>query len=297
MHGTGMLGTVMRILIVDDERPARDKLRRLLARHAGTDGGKHSGGISALEEAADGFEALARIASFQPDAVFLDIAMPELTGLELAASLPEPAPLLVFATAWDRYAVEAFDAGAIDYLLKPYDEARLARALARLHERMRERLAVRAGSAPPAEPAAPTVPHVPAHPLRQLLVAERGGSRVVPVADIQWIATADNYVVLHTADGSPLLRQTLAGLLPRLGPGFVRCHRRAAVQSKWIARVLARDKGDCDLLLHGGAHVPCSRQYRETLLQQIRQPPQTSQEQEQEQEQKTATLLPPFLSR
>lgn len=236
----------MRILIVDDERPARDKLRRLLARQSG---------IDALDEAGDGIEALARIAACAPDAVFLDIAMPELSGLELAASLPDPAPLIVFVTAWDQYAIDAFDAGAIDYLLKPYDEARLARALARLQARLRER--------------APALPHIPAHPLRQLLVSERGGTRVVKLADVGWIETADNYVHLHTLQGSPLLRQTLAGLLPRLGPGFVRCHRRAAVQLDWIERVLPRDKGDCELVLRGGAIVPCSRQYRDEVVQRL----------------------------
>ena len=86
---------------------------------------------------------------------------------------------------------------------------------------------------------------------------------------LAWIETADNYLALHTADGSPLLRQTLAGLLPRLGPGFARCHRRAAVQVDWIERVLPRDKGDCKLVLRGRACVPCSRQYRETVLEQL----------------------------
>jgi two-component system LytT family response regulator len=261
----------MRILIVDDERPARDKLRRLLALQPG---------IAAIDEAADGIAALARIEADRPDAVFLDIAMPELSGMELAASLPEPAPLLVFVTAWDQYAIAAFDAGAIDYLLKPFDGARLAKAVARLHTRMQERTVALASAARPAASSPRTgqagrppgtLPHLPAHPLRRLLVTERGGTRVLRVADIGWIETADNYVVLHTADGSPLLRQTLAGLLPRLGPGFVRCHRRAAVQTDWIVRVLARDKGDCDLVLRGGACVPCSRQYRDAVQQALLQ--------------------------
>ena len=236
----------MRILIVDDERPARDKLRRLLADEPG---------IEAVEEAADGIEALARIAAWRPDAVFLDIEMPELSGLELAASLPEPAPLLVFVTAWDQYAIRAFDANAIDYLLKPYDGARLQRAL----QRLRARVDARAPQ--------PRLP--PLGPLRQLLVPERGGTRVVRIDDIRWLETADNYVVLHTAGASPLLRQTLAGLLERLGPGFMRCHRRAAVRLSCVERVLPLDKGDCELLLQGGERVPCSRQYRADLLARL----------------------------
>jgi two-component system LytT family response regulator len=237
----------MRLLIVDDERPARQRLRHLLAQQDG---------IAAVEEAADGIDALERIASFRPDALLLDIEMPELSGIELAASLPEPAPLVVFVTAYDRYACDAFDADAIDYLLKPCDGARLGRALARLRARLAARPQGRPATLPPA-------------PLEQLLVSERGGTRIVRIADIQWIETADNYVVLHTAAGSPLLRQTLAGLVDRLGPGFVRCHRRAAVAVHWIDKVVTLDKGDGELLLRGGARVPCSRQYRADVLARL----------------------------
>jgi two-component system LytT family response regulator len=237
----------LRLLIVDDERPARVKLRHLLAQQDG---------VAAVEEAADGVEALDRIASFRPDALLLDIEMPELSGIELAASLPEPAPLVVFVTAHDRYACQAFDFDAIDYLLKPYDGERLARALARLRKRLEDKPDDRTAALPPS-------------PLEQLLVSERGITRIVRVADIQWIETADNYVVLHTAAGAPLLRQTLAGLVERLAPGFVRCHRRAAVAVQWIEQVVTLDKGDGELLLRGGARVPCSRQYRADVLARL----------------------------
>jgi two-component system LytT family response regulator len=255
----------MRLLIVDDERPARERLRRLLVQQAA------QAGISAVDEAGDGFEALAQVEACRPDAIFLDIAMPELSGIELAASLPEPAPLVVFLTAHDRYALQAFEVDAIDYLLKPCDDMRLRRALQRLRTRLEGGSAARAAAetGESGETPAQALPRLPDRPLRQLLVTDRGATRVVRVADIGWIETADNYVALHTADGSPLLRQTLAGLLPRLGPGFVRCHRRAAVQLDWIDRLLPRDKGDCELILRNGASVPCSRQYRETVLQRV----------------------------
>ena len=94
--------------------------------------------------------------------------------------------------------------------------------------------------------------------------------RVVRVQDIQWIETADNYVVLHTADAQPLLRQTLAGLLDKLGPRFVRCHRRAAVQLDWVTGLDMLDKGDGELLLRGGARVPCSRQFRNEVVMRLR---------------------------
>jgi two-component system LytT family response regulator len=233
----------MRILIVDDERPARDKLRRMLAQEPD---------VTDIEEARDGIEAIERAASFAPDAIFLDVQMPEVTGLEVAASLPDPAPLIVFATAYDEYALRAFDANAIDYLLKPFDQPRLQRAL----QRLRERLAAR-----PAPGHAPGLP-----PPSQLMVTERGVTRIVRVEDIQWLETADNYVALHTSSGAPLLRQTLAGLLDTLGPAFQRCHRRAAVQLQWIERIEAGAKGDGEVLLRGGARVPLSRQFRQDLL-------------------------------
>jgi two-component system LytT family response regulator len=231
----------MRILIVDDERPARDKLRRMLAAEPD---------ITAIDEARDGVEALERLPQFAPDVLLLDIQMPEITGLDVAASLPSPAPLVVFVTAYDEYAIRAFDANAIDYLLKPYDQPRLQRALQRVRERLRQ------------QPAIPA----PLPSVTQLLVPERVGTRIVKVDAIQWIETADNYVILHTADGQPLMRQTLAGLLEKLGPRFIRCHRRAAVQLDWIASIINLEKGDGELLLHNGARVPLSRQYRADVV-------------------------------
>ena len=236
----------MRVLIVDDERPARDKLRRLLALEPD---------VESVAEAPDGVEALAQVESFKPDVLFLDIQMPEVSGIEVAASLPSPAPLVVFATAFDQYAIRAFDANAIDYLLKPYDQARLQRALERVRVRLQSPQAVSAFES--------------GNPLRQLLVTERGVTRVVKLDDVQWIETADNYVVLHSAAGQPLLRQTLAGLLGKLGARFVRCHRRAAVQLDWIESVVALDKGDCELVLRGGARVPCSRQFKAAVLERL----------------------------
>jgi len=235
----------MRILIVDDERPARDKLRRMLVQEQG---------ISAIEEARDGVEALEKVASFAPDAIFLDVQMPEVSGLEVAASLPQPAPLVVFATAFDEYAVPAFDANAIDYLLKPFDATRLQRAMQRLRERLTAR---------PSQVARP--PSLPGAPLQQLLVTERGGTRVVPVAEIQWLETADNYVALHTSQGAPLLRQTLTDLLDSLGGDFVRCHRRAAVRLSLVEKIDSQGW----LVLRGGALVPLGRNNKAAIVEAL----------------------------
>lgn len=236
----------MRLLIVDDERPARERLRRMLA---------HEPGVTSVMEAADGVEALALVARDAPDALLLDIEMPELSGIDVAASLPAPAPLVVFVTAYDDYALRAFDAEAVDYLLKPFDGARLRRTLDRLQGRLTAAARAPAGTATPP---------------RQLLVTERGAIRVVQVADIEWLETADNYVALHTRDGAPLLRQSLGTLLDQLGPAFVRCHRCAAVRLTAINRIVPHSRGDCTLVLHSGAVVPCSRQYRAALLDPLR---------------------------
>ncbi|MBY0240404.1 MAG: response regulator [Burkholderiaceae bacterium] len=242
----------MRVLIVDDERPARDKLRRLLAREAG---------IAAIEEARDGVEALQRVASFAPDVLFLDIQMPEVSGIDVAASLPPSAPLVVFVTAYDDYAVRAFDACAVDYLLKPYDSERLQRAL----QRVRERLLLRTPAAPQPGAAA-----LAGQPVRQLLVTQRGVTQIVRTEQIAWLETADNYVLLHTPSGSPLLRQTLSGLLATLGPAFIRCHRRAAVRLACVTSMAVDDKGDGELILADGMRAPLSRQHRAAIAAALR---------------------------
>ena len=272
----------MRILIVDDERPARARLMRML----GTQTAQF--GISRIDEAADAVQALEMMEQGMPDVLFLDIHMPEISGLELAASLPasldQTPPLIEFVTAFDQYALQAFDANAIDYLLKPFDQTRLLRALQRVHERWQARVSMAqadAGSAlvstavvstdvvSNAIASTPVPAEACGQPLRQLLISERGQTRIVRLEQVEWLETADNYVILHGPTGSPLLRQTLSGLLANLGPDFVRCHRRAAVRIKLVERVLALDKGDAELLLTGGARVPCSRQYRARVMEEL----------------------------
>lgn len=253
----------MRVLIVDDEAPARAKLRRLLQLERIGDGDG-----DAIFEAADGFAALELVATERLDVLFLDIQMPEISGLEVAASLPAPSPLIVFVTAFDQYAIRAFDANATDYLLKPYDQERLRRALQRVRERLRERLQYPT-AADQAELKPDSGTALAFQPIRQLLIIERGVTRVVKLNQIDWLETADNYVILHMADSHPLLRQTLTALLEKLGPVFVRCHRRAAARCDRIERIIALDKGDGELLMHSGARVPCSRQYRAAVVAAI----------------------------
>jgi len=235
----------MRVLIVDDEAPARAKLRRMLS--AFDD-------VEVVAEAADGAEALRCVEQHIPDALFIDVQMPELSGLDVAASLPDAAPALVFVTAFDRYALQAFDANAIDYLLKPVEPERLARCVQRLRERGAATLRPRPG--PPV----------------QLLISDRGRVHVVRCADIEWLQSADNYVTVFAGGQALLMRRTLAGLLADLGENFVRCHRGAAVALAQVASVRPRDKGDATLLLRSGAEVPCSRQHRAEVMRRLEAP-------------------------
>ncbi|MFO1329400.1 MAG: LytTR family DNA-binding domain-containing protein [Rubrivivax sp.] len=234
----------MRVLIVDDEPPARARLRRLLAAHPQ---------VQVVGEAGDADEALAAVAALAPDLLLLDVQMPGASGLDLAASLPDPAPAVVFVTAFDAYALPAFEAAAIDYLLKPVDPARLARSIERW----------------------PTAPRPGVHPPPQrLLVPERGGLRVVDTAGLLRLEAADNYVELHTrAQGTPLMRRTLAALVADLGPAFVRIHRRHAVALAQVRALLPGERGDARVRLADGTELPVSRAWRDALEQALAAPP------------------------
>ena len=194
-------------------------------------------------------QALQLVDSERPDLLLLDVQMPGPSGLDLAASLADPAPAVVFVTAFDQYALRAFDVAAIDYLLKPVDPEHLARALQRWRQR---------GGAAASRP-------VPG----QLLIADRGRTHVVPVAEIGWLEAADNYVVVHAGARAPLLRRTLAALVQDLGAGFVRVHRGAAVALAHVQAVQVREKGDALLVLRDGSSVPCSRNYRASLMARL----------------------------
>ncbi len=244
----------MRALIVDDEAPARDRLRRLL---------RAFGDVEVVGEARDGESALRCTIELVPDVLFLDVQMPGASGLDVAASLSDPAPAVVFVTAYDRYALQAFDAAAIDYLLKPIEPARLERAI----ERLRVRLGDRRDADGAADAGMPgTAYAMAAARPRHLLIPDRLRTHVVVVADIAYLEAAGNYVVVHTAGRAPLMRRTLASLLEDLGEGFVRCHRSAAVGIAHVSRIDSRGRGDTLLLLRDGRQVPCSRQYGAAVL-------------------------------
>jgi len=207
----------VKAVIVDDEPLARTSIRLLLER---------DGEVEVAGECS-GIDAAALIARTRPDIMFLDVQMPEVDGFELLEQIGADAvPVVVFVTAYDNYAVRAFEMHGLDYLLKPFDDARFAHALARAKEQVRGR-----GRSPYA---------------RRFLVRLREKLVVVNAAEIDWIEAADYYVTLHAAGKSHLLRETMAALEKRLDPErFVRVHRSAIVNIDRVREIHPLFRGDC----------------------------------------------------
>jgi two-component system LytT family response regulator len=244
---------MMRVLIADDEAPARDKLRRWLAEQAD---------VEMLPDAADGLAAASLIANQSPDVAFLDIRMPGLNGLEVAAQLEAAtAPLLVFVTAYDEHAIKAFELNAADYLLKPYDKDRLLKTLQRLRARHPSRgetsTAVqlareRTGSS------------------ERLLVPQGEGLRLIDATCIHWLEADDNYVHVHTPQANYLLRRTLTDLLAQLGEQRIaRIHKSAAVNIAQIDRLSPLFKGDHEIRLRDGTVLRLSRRFKDALFARL----------------------------
>jgi two-component system LytT family response regulator len=244
---------MIRVLIVDDETPARDKLRRWLAEQPD---------IELVGESADGLAAAAAIASLQPEAVFLDIQMPGLSGLEVAAQLePAQAPLLVFVTAFDEHAIKAFDLNAVDYLLKPYDKDRLHRTLNRLRERWK--------AGPGAAASAVHAARAQTGTSNRLLVPQGEQLQLIEATAIHWLEADDNYVHVHTGEARYMLRRTLNDLLEQLGERFTRIHKSAAVNVAEIKSLAPLFKGDHEVTLRSGTVLRLSRRFKDNLFARI----------------------------
>ncbi|HZR25190.1 MAG TPA: response regulator [Vicinamibacterales bacterium] len=239
----------VRILIVDDETVARKRVRRLLAGEPD---------VTVVGDCADGAGAVRAIATERPDIVFLDVQMPELDGFEVVRSIP-PAerPAIVFVTAFDRYALRAFDVHAVDYLLKPFTRERFRTALARAREQHARRR-----QDPRVTALLDDLRGAQRHAAR---VAVRVGDKFVVVAwrDVDWIEAADNYVTLHVGAKQYLLRETLSALEDQLDPQqFTRVHRSAIVRMDRIAEWHPASHGDAELVLRSGARVTLTRTFR-----------------------------------
>lgn len=254
----------LRVLIADDEPLARQRLRRLLRREAE---------VEVVAECADGPATVAGLMSHAPDLLFLDVQMPELDGFAVLQAIPaDRVPVTIFVTAYDQYALRAFDAQALDYLLKPYTEARFRTAFARgraavqgpeagergrllsLLEQIRlEQRDLRAA-----------VPSLQPSLADRLLVREEGRVRVVAAAEVDWIEAARNNVRLHAGQVVHVLREPLTSLESRLDPArFARIHRSTLVNLERVAEIQPWFSGDGMVVLRSGQRLRVSRGYRE----------------------------------
>jgi len=245
--------TKLRVLLVDDEPLARERLRSLL---------RTEPAVEIVGECGSGTEAIAVIRSTALDLVFLDMQMPGCDGLEVLAELPlENRPAIVFATAHEEFALDAFKVQALDYLLKPFDRERLQTALARAQAHARTRVA--AGPSQKVE-SGPTSP--PAPKSERLTVKTDGRLVFLKSEEIVWVEAADNYAVLHLVTGRLMLRETMAALEARLGAAsFVRVNRSAIVHRDQIKELQPALHGDYVVLLREGTKLPLSRNLRGKL--------------------------------
>ena len=244
-----------RVLVADDERIARKILTKLL---------ETQNDIADIFEAKDGNEALALAQQHQPDIVFLDIQMPGQTGTQLAEKLPRHCAL-IFVTAYDEYAVEAFALCAVDYLLKPFDDARFMSALDKARHHLNDR--VNFDREQMAQFFAFVHAEQHSHYKAQLVVKEPGRIRLLDVNDINFIAGAGNYVEVHLLNGQQVLhRETLTRLESQLDPTvFTRIHRSTIVRRSSIRELRPGNKGDYEITLLGGEKVTLSRRHKGRL--------------------------------
>jgi two-component system, LytTR family, response regulator len=231
-----------RTIVVDDEPLARQTLRQLLAREQD---------FTIVAECGHGAEAIAAIGRERPDVVFLDVQMPEVDGFDVLSRLaPGTIPTVIFVTAFDRYALRAFEQHALDYLLKPFSDERFADVVAGTRARLRERTFASRASEP-----------------RQLVVRDGGRTFVIPHDQIVWIEAEDYCVRIHRRGRTVLLRDTLRALeLALNGGGFVRVHRSAIANVGCIRELEPLTSGDQRLTLSDGTVLKVSRTYRAQVV-------------------------------
>jgi len=241
----------IRALIVEDEAPARLSLREYLSDVLW---------VAVVGEASDGVEALRLIAALEPDLVFLDVRLPEVSGLEVARRMRQ-SPAIVFTTAYDRYAIAAFELGAIDYLVKPFGRERFATTLARVRTRLSPSVSDGERARATLEPG----------PLQRLFA--RQGDRIVPIAaaSIVRIQAQGDYAEVHAGPGTFLIHVSLAELAGRLDPhAFLQVHRSHIVNLAAVAHIEPHDERRLAIRLRDGSVVVASRAASEALRRQAR---------------------------
>ncbi|MFC4528152.1 response regulator transcription factor [Dyella halodurans] len=236
----------MRVLVVDDEPLARRGIIARLAREQD---------MAVVGEAADGASAVSAMNELKPDLVFIDIAMPALDGLSAVAMLPwEHRPIVIFVSAFDQFAIQAFQVRALDYLLKPIDDDRFAESVARAKEAWLARSPMRTTPAPPS----------------RLTVRVGTREEVVDMDDVDWIEADGDYATLHLGPRQFLLREALHKLASRLDPGqFVRIHRSTIVRVSRVAQIQALTNRDAMIRLTDGTALRVSRTYTQALRQAL----------------------------
>ncbi|KQV94551.1 LytR/AlgR family response regulator transcription factor [Pelomonas sp. Root1237] len=234
----------LRILVVDDEAIARRNLVILLS--ADPD-------VAAVVECDSGQAAVAEMRRTRPDVLFLDVHMPECDGFDVLELMGSDMPAaVVFVTAYDEYALRAFDAGALDYLLKPFDDARFHRALQRAKFRITQ------------EPTADRPP------LTQLVVKNRGKTLFLNTADVDWIEAADYYAYLHVGNATHILRRSLHALERELdAKTFVRIHRSIIVNRERVRGLELHSSGEHEVVLQSGVRLSMSRRFRKNFTDRI----------------------------
>jgi two-component system LytT family response regulator len=247
----------IKTLIVDDEPLARDRVKRLL---------RDEPDIAVVGECGNGAEAVAAIRYEKPDLVFLDIQMPEKNGFEVIKALDEKSvPTFIFVTAYDQYALQAFEVHALDYLLKPFNRERLHRALTRARDHIEsktrgdldERLASLIADL-----------RTEKKYLERLVVKSVGRVFFLKTDEIDWIEASGNYLKLHVGREAHLIRETMNGIEAKLNPDkFLRIHRSTVVNIDRIKELHPMFSGDYDVILQNGTELTLSRNYRERFLE------------------------------
>jgi two-component system, LytTR family, response regulator len=248
-----------RVLIVDDEPLARDRIRRLL---------NEESDMMVIGECADGISAVNSIKELLPDLVFLDVQMPEMDGLRvLHETGGQSYPAIVFVTAYDSYAIQAFEVHAVDYLLKPFDRQRFQGALQRVRQRLGEEKQNKLQSQ--IHEFMQSLGKSPQYHQR-LAVKSDGRVILLNVTDVEWLESAGNYICLHVGKQTHIIRETLNQLEEHLDPKhFVRIHRSAIVNMDRVQELRPYFHGDYKIILHNGVELSLSRKYRDELTRRM----------------------------
>ena len=252
----------IRAVIVDDEPPARRNLRALL---------KRDPEIELVKECGDGKDAVTSIRALTPDLIFLDVQMPEMDGFTVLEHLAgHPLPVIIFVTAYDHYALKAFEVSALDYLLKPFSDERFRKALAQAKQQIEQQDASEFGKKMLRLIGARDLkPETPRH-LTRLMVKTAGRVIFLKTDEIDWIEAYDNYVRLHAGGKVHLLRQTMSELEAALDPEqFARTHRSIIVNLDRVKELQPLFNGEALIILYDGTELKLSRSRRESLEQRL----------------------------